>query len=84
MSQFVLVASGVTPEQFQKAIELRVAAKDSIRHVPQGSNSNGVTTQAMTSAKPEDKPETYRNVRFEWDDDGAIIATEIMKALAGK
>ena len=85
MAQFVLVASGVTDADFEKAMEIKILAREKVIFVPQNSNSHGVQNQGMYSAKASAsaKEELLNLVRFEWNQAGAEFGAEIVKVLAG-
>ena len=85
MAQFVLVTSGVTHADFEKAMEIKIRAQDKVIFIPQNSNNHGVENQGMYSAKgsPSAKEELLNLVRFEWDQAGAEFGAEIVKVLAG-
>ena len=51
MSHFVLVTSGVTHADFEKAMEIKNRAQEKVIFVPQNSNNHGIQTQGMYSAK---------------------------------
>jgi len=85
MAQFVLVTSGVTHADFEKAMEIKNRAQEKVTFIPQNSNNHGVQTQGMYSAKanPNAKEELLNLVRFEWNQAGAEFGAEIVKVLAG-
>ena len=85
MAQFVLVASGVTDADFEKAMEIKIRAGQKVLFVPQNSDNQGVQSQGMYSARPNPgaKQELLNFVRFEWNQDGAEFGSEIVKLLAG-
>ena len=85
MAQFVLVASGVTDADFEKAMEIKIRAQQKVLFVPQNSDNQGVQSQGMYSAKPNPgaKQELLNFVRFEWNQAGAEFGAEIVKVLAG-
>ena len=51
MAQFVLVTSGITHADFEKAMEIKIRTGKGALH-PQSSNNHGVQNQGMYSAKP--------------------------------
>ena len=85
MAQFVLVASGVTHADFEKAMEIKIRAQQKVLFIPQNSDNQGVQSQGMYSAKPNPgaKEELLNFVRFEWNQAGAEFGAEIVKVLAG-
>ena len=86
MAQFVLVTSGVTDADFEKAMEIKVHAQEKVLFVPQNCDNHGVQSQGMYSAKPHPsgKGELLNFVRFEWNQARAEFGAEIVKALAGQ
>ena len=83
MAQFVLVMSGVTNEQFDRAFDIKNKAGDKVRFVPQQSHDHNVTTSGMSSGKQaQNAKETIQLLRFEWDNSGAEFEAEIIKAVA--
>ena len=85
MAQFVLVTSGVTHADFEKAMEIKIRAQEKVIFIPQNSNNHGVQNQGMYSARanPSAKEELLNLVRFEWNQAGAEFGAEIVKVLAG-
>lgn len=85
MAQFVLVTSGVTDADFEKAMEIKIRAQEKVLFVPQNSDNHGVQSQSMYSAKanPSAKAELLNFVRFEWNQAGAEFGAEIVRVLAG-
>jgi hypothetical protein len=87
MSQFVLVAGGISNENFEKAMEVKIRSSGKITFVPQHGNQHGVTTTGMTSTKVNPQQPTGADVinmvRFEWNHDGEEFGAEIVRALAG-
>ena len=86
MAQFVLITSGVTDADFEKAMEIKIRAQQKVVFVPQNSDNQGVQSQGMYSAKPNPGAiqELLNLVRFEWNQDGAEFGAEIVKLLAGR
>jgi hypothetical protein len=89
MANFVFVASGVSNERFEKAMEVKIKAGDLVKFLPQGhpQNQGGITSPGMTSSKLQTQPngpDVLTNVRFEWDQAGAEFGAEIALVLAGK
>jgi hypothetical protein len=78
MTQFILVANGITNENFEKAMEVKIRAAAKITFVPQGASQHGATTQSMSSAKPASNApaEVLNSVRFEWTHDGEELGAE--------
>jgi hypothetical protein len=85
MAQFVLITSGVTDADFEKAMEIKIRGRENVVFIPQDCNNHGVVTQGMYSAKPSPsaKEELLNLVRFEWNQAGAEFGAEIVKVLAG-
>ena len=85
MAQFVLITSGVTDADFEKAMEIKIRAQDKVIFIPQNSNNHGVENQGMYSARanPSAKEELLNFVRFEWNQAGAEFGAEIVRVLAG-
>ena len=87
MAQFVLVASGITNENFEKAMEVKIRSAGAITFVPQQSNQHGVNAAGMSSVKVNPQQPTSADVlnmvRFEWNHDGEEFGAEIVRVLAG-
>ena len=86
MPQFVFVASGISNEHFEIAMDVKIKSRDTVKFVPQGNpqHNGGVISPGMSSAKiPANAPELLHNVRFEWDQNGAEFGAEIVRVLAG-
>ena len=85
MAQFVLITSGVTDADFEKAMEIKIRAQEKVLFVPQNSDHHGVQSLGMYSAKPNPsaKEELLNFVRFEWNQAGAEFGAEIVRVLAG-
>jgi hypothetical protein len=84
MAQFVLVASGISSENFEKAMEVKIRSGGKVSFVPQTVNQNGAHTMGMSSAKPNaNGSEVLNIVRFEWGHDGEEFGAELVRALAG-
>jgi hypothetical protein len=89
MAQFVLVANGISSEDFEKAMAIKIRAGGKVSFVPQVvQGQHGVTTHGMSSAKvapqnPNSQEEVLNVVRFEWDQSGEEFGAEIVRALAG-
>jgi hypothetical protein len=85
MAQFVLITSGVTDADFEKAMEIKIRAQEKVLFVPQNSDHHGVQSLGMYSAKPNPsaKEELLNLVRFEWNQAGAEFGAEIVRVLAG-
>ena len=87
MAQFVFVASGISNEHFEKAMEVKIKSVNAIRFVPQGHQAGGISSPGMSSVRPQNGPagpDLLQNVRFEWDQDGAEFGAEIVRVLAGR
>ncbi len=88
MAQFVIVASGVSNVQFEKAMEIKIKAGNKVNFVPQGAQQGqtlggGVGSSPMASTKPtQTAQDQLNNVRFEWQESGAEFGAEIVRALA--
>jgi len=87
MAQFVLVASGISSENFEKAIEAKIRSGGKISFIPQASQQHSVNTQSMSTTKvnPQqpNSPDLLHSVRFEWAQDGEEFGAEIVRVLAG-
>jgi hypothetical protein len=85
MSQFVLVANGISSEDFEKAMEVKIRSGGKISFLPQQvQGQHGVTTQSMSSVKASPAAlEVLNSVRFEWAHDGEEFGAEIVRVLAG-
>jgi hypothetical protein len=84
MSQFVLVANGISSEHFEKAMEIKIRSGVRVSFIPQPSQQLGVNTQSMSSVKANPAaPEILNSIRFEWDHAGEEFGAEIVRALAG-
>jgi hypothetical protein len=85
MAQFVLVTSGVTHADFEKAMEIKIRAQEKVLFIPQNANNHGVQSGSMYSVKPNPsaREELLNLVRFEWNQTGAEFGAEIIKVLAG-
>ena len=86
MAQFILVATGVSGSQFQKAMEVVNKSKGKLSLVPQQTANHGITSPGMSSTRPNNPgtEETYQNIRFEWQHDAADLGAEVIQALANK
>ncbi len=84
MAQFVLVASGVSTVDFEKAMEVKIKSHEKVRFVPQGvpGNQGNPSSPSMSSAKAGNA-EVLNNIRFEWDHEGHTFGAEIVSVLAG-
>jgi hypothetical protein len=83
MAQFVLVASGVTASQFEKAIEIKIESAGKVSLIPQAVNQHGAQTQSMnTTRENANAEEILHVVRLEWTEAGAEFGARIVKALA--
>lgn len=82
MAQFVLVASGISSEHFEKAMEIKIRSREKVSFVPQAGQQHGVVTHGMLSVKTGNV-ELLNTVRFEWDQSGEEFGAEIVHALAG-
>jgi len=84
MAHFVLVANGISSENFEKAMEVKILAAGRISFIPQPAQQHGVNTQSMSSARANpNAPEILNSVRFEWDHEGEELGAELARALAG-
>ena len=87
MSQFVLVASGISNENFEKAMEEKIRSGGKVMFVPQHTTQQGVTSVGMSSVKQTpnslSSPDVLNMVRFEWNHDGEEFGAEIVWVLAG-
>jgi hypothetical protein len=86
MAQFVLVASGISTVDFEKAMEVKIRSDGKISFLPQAVQSqHAVTTQGMSSVKTaqQNSPEILNAVRFEWDQTGEEFGAELVRVLAG-
>ena len=87
MSQFILVANGISNENFEKAMEEKIRSGGKVTFVPQHGNQHGVTTGGMSSTKQNPQtpngPDVLNMVRFEWTHDGEEFGAEIARTLAG-
>lgn len=84
MAQFVLVASGISSENFEKAMEVKIHSDGKISFIPQQMANHGVGTQGMNSSRAnQNAPELLNVVRFEWDHSGEEFGAELVRVLAG-
>jgi hypothetical protein len=86
MAQFVFVASSISNEDFEMAMEAKTRSGSAVKFVPQGQTQiSGVASPGMSAAKPQNSTgvEVLHNVRFEWDQNGAEFGAEIVRVLAG-
>ena len=86
MAQFILVANGVTNENFEKAMEVKIRSGAKITFVPQHSQQHGVTSSGMSSTKGGSQQATadlLNTIRFEWNRDGEEFGAELVRVLAG-
>lgn len=79
MSHFTLVINDVSPDEFEKLIEVQTHAHRELKFVPQGNQPNqppsmvgspGMTTNPQTGA--------LTPVRFEWDANGVEAALKLL------
>lgn len=85
MAQFVLVSSGITTAQLEKALEIKIRSGNLVSFVPQGASravDTSVVTGPMQSYSSNNNQEMLNSVRFEWDLRGVEFGAEIIKALA--
>ena len=86
MAQFVFVASSISNEDFEMAMEAKTRSGSAVKFVPQGQTQiSGVASPGMSAAKPQNSTgvEVLHNVRFEWDQNGAEFGAEIVRVMAG-
>ena len=83
MAQFALIASGVSTEHFEKAMEVKIRSGGKVSFVPQVAQQNGAITHGMSSIK-NGNADVLNTIRFEWTQDGEEFGAEIVRALAGQ